>query len=86
MENHKKYWTVADESEHSNSVLECWAIESFFESLEDNKKGSLKVVFTECENKKDIGSKLNFVLLDVEKNRHFINYQKRDKKLSTKKN
>ncbi|MEF8848930.1 MAG: hypothetical protein V5A68_07335 [Candidatus Thermoplasmatota archaeon] len=64
----QKYWTAADKSEHSNSVLEYWAIESFFESLEDNKKWSL-----------------NFVLLDVEKNRHFINYQKRNKKLSTKK-
>ncbi|MEF8879373.1 MAG: hypothetical protein V5A64_03155 [Candidatus Thermoplasmatota archaeon] len=81
-----EYWTSADECEHSNAVLEWWAIESFFETLENNKKWSLKAVFTEWANKSNIGSKLNFVLLDVEKNKHFVYYRKRNKKLSSQKN
>jgi len=71
-------WTADDEKEHFPCIMEWWAAEAFFKSIENSKKWSLKVAFTEWfENPKKIGSILNMTLFDQDNNKHFI-YCSRD--------
>jgi len=83
--NKKNPWNSDDEREHHGSVLEWWAIESFFKTTEDNKKWALKGVFTEWfDTKNDNGSIFNLTLYDKEKDKHFTCYLRSDgKKLQT---
>ena len=68
----KNPWTPDDEREHFPSVLEWWAIESFFKSIEDGKRWSLKSVFNEWINgSKEMGSIFNMTLFDENEDKHF---------------
>lgn len=68
-------WTADDEKEHFPCAMEWWAAEAFFKSVENNKRWSLKVAFTEWfENPKKIGSISNMTLFDQDNNKHFICY------------
>jgi len=80
-------WTADDEKEHFPSVMEWWAAEAFFKSIEDGKRWSLKVAFTEWfENPKIIGSITNMTTFDQDENKHFVYYSRNDKvKLNSKK-
>ena len=72
-------WTSDDEKEHFPCIMEWWAAEAFFKSVENNKRWSLKVAFTEWfENPKKIGSISNMTLFDQDKNKHFICYSRDD--------
>jgi hypothetical protein len=81
----KNPWTPEDEQEHFPCTLEWWAVESFFKSIEDKKKWSLKAVFTHwLERKKDIGSIFNLTLFDEQSGKHLVYYLRNDnKKLDT---
>ena len=83
----KNPWTADDEKEHYPSVMEWWCAEAFFKTMEDDKKWSLKVAFTEWfENSETIGSIANMTVFDEEKNKHFIYYSRNDSvKLNVKK-
>jgi len=67
----KNPWTAEDEREHFPSVMEWWAAEAFFKSIEDNKKWSLKAACSEWAAKKEIGSSFSMVLLGIANNNHF---------------
>jgi len=47
VENSRNLWTLQDEREHPNSVIEWWCPEAFFKTVEDNKKWSLNASFTD---------------------------------------
>lgn len=60
-----------NEREHYPSVLEWWDIESFFKTVENNKKWACRCVFTKWYNtKEDNGSIFNLTLYDQEKDEH----------------
>jgi len=62
-------WTPEDEHEHFPCIVEWWAIESFFKTIENGEKWSLKSVFTQWfENKKNIGSRFIFNLINQTNN------------------
>lgn len=81
-------WKDEDEREHDPlCLMEWWAIEAFFTSVENNKRWSLKVAFTEWfENPQKIGSISNMTLFDEDSDKHYV-YYKRDntKKLKSEK-
>jgi len=77
----KNPWTPEDEREHYPSVMEWWAVESFLKTIEDDKRWSLKAVFTEWLNGKEKnGSLFNLTLFDIIKNKHYTCYLRNDKK------
>ena len=86
-EEEKNPWTPEDEKDHFPCTLEWWAVECFFESLEDKKKWSLKTVLNEWfERKKDIGSIFNLTLFDEQSGKHVTYFSRSDnKKLNTSK-
>ena len=58
--------------------MEWWAAEAFFTSIEDNKKWSLKVAFTEWfENLHKIGSISNITLFDQSDEEYFLLFAER---------
>jgi hypothetical protein len=81
IEKNSKYnpWTDEDEREHyPPCLMEWWAAEAFFTSIEDKKKWSLKVAFTEWyENPQKIGSISNITLFNQDDDKHYV-YCKRD--------
>ncbi len=83
----KNPWKPEDEREHFPCTLEWWAVESFFKSIEDKKKWSLKTVFNEWfERQKDVGSIFNLTLFDEQSGKHLSYFSRTDnKKLDTSK-
>ncbi len=80
-------WTAEDEREHFPTVIEWWASEIFFRSLDDNKYWSFKGSFTEwVKQTKQTGSNLIFTLFDIDNNKDFSHYTiKETEKLNSKK-
>ena len=65
LDKNKNPWTHEDELEHPNSVLEWWAVETFFKTTKNKKKWSLKAGFDEWDNKsKEKGSYVSMTLFD----------------------
>jgi len=87
-EKNNNLWTTEDEREHFPCVLEWWAVESFFKTVENEEKWSLKSVFTQwSENKKDIGSRFILNLFNQTNNIFTeCNIRIDGKKLNVKKN
>jgi hypothetical protein len=72
-------WTSEDEREHFPSVIEWWAGEAFFKSIDDNKKWSLKASFTEWLKKTNTpGSNIIITLFDIDNNKYFCYYDRDD--------
>jgi hypothetical protein len=74
-------WTKEDEMEHFPSVMEWWAAEAFFQTLEDKKKWSLKVAFTEWfEQPEKIGFISNMTLFNHNAGTYTVHYIRDDTK------
>ena len=71
-------WTPQDEKEHFPSLLEWWCAQAFFKTVEDNKKWSYKVTFTEWFEKSKAGSILHTSLFDLDNNKQFSYYSRND--------
>ena len=86
-DKNKNPWTTEDEKEHFPSVLEWWAVEAFFKSIENNKRWSLKAGFNEWFRKsEEMGSIFNMTLFDQDEDKHFTYYLRSDStKLKTSK-
>jgi|YNPNPStandDraft_1061719.scaffolds.fasta_scaffold07749_3 hypothetical protein len=86
--NVNNIWTVEDEQEHPFSVLEWWAVETFFRSQEDQKQWCLKVALSQWRVKKNnVGSLCNMTLFDQSNNKHYVYYSWVDgSRLQTQKN
>lgn len=69
-------WTPQDEKEHFPSLLEWWCAQAFFKTVEDNKKWSYKVTFTEWFEKPKVGSILHTSLFDLDNNKQFSYYSR----------
>lgn len=67
----KNPWTAEDEREHFPSISEWWCSEFFFETVEDNKKWSLKAACSEWAGKNQIGSHFSMTLFDLDNNKYF---------------
>ena len=81
-------WTSEDELEHFPSVMEWWAVEAFFKTIQNQTDWSIKVAFTEWyENKDIIGSINNITLFNLTKNTKSVYYKRDDiNKLKSDKN
>lgn len=81
-------WTHDDDAEHALSVLEWWAVETFFQTKEDKKRWCLKVALSQwCVKRKKIGCLCNMTLFDQETNKHYVHYSWIDgKRLESEKN
>lgn len=68
-------WGLHDERGDPSRFLEWWAIEAFFTSLEDKKRWSLKVAFSEgFIEPKQRGIVCNMTLFDQDTNKQYIYY------------
>ena len=64
-------WTPEDEREHYPSIMEWWCIETFFKSVENNKRWNLKASFAQwIEKTKISGSIYNMTLFDQDNDKH----------------
>ncbi|MFW6149174.1 MAG: hypothetical protein ACOC6D_04890 [Atribacterota bacterium] len=80
-ENNNNLWTPENEREHFPCVMEWWAAISFFKTLEDNKKWSVKGVLNQwCEKSEGTGSLFNFTLFDEATGKHFVYFLKNTEK------
>lgn len=80
-EKSKNPWKPEDEKEHYPSVLEWWAVESFFKTVEDDNKWSFKGVFTQWfDDEDDNGSIVNVTLFNEKTKKHLTCYLRTDKK------
>jgi hypothetical protein len=72
-------WTKEDEREHFPSVIEWWGAEAFFNTVENNKKWSLKTSLSEWFTRpNNYGSNAISTLFDLGENKHFDFYARRD--------
>ena len=72
-------WTKEDEREHPFSVIEWWCLISPIKTNEDNKDWWIKIAFSEWnKDKNEIGSIINFDLLDQKNKKHYIYYVRSD--------
>ena len=63
-------WTTEDEREHFPCIIEWWGAESFFKTVEDNKKWSLKTSLSEWFTKPDnYGSNAISTLFNLKSNK-----------------
>ncbi|KYK20804.1 hypothetical protein AYK25_08575 [Thermoplasmatales archaeon SM1-50] len=68
-------WTTQDERGDVSRILEWWAIEAFFTSMEDKKRWSLKVAFSEgFVDEKHRGVVCNITLFDQDTNTQYTSY------------
>ncbi|KYK19924.1 hypothetical protein AYK24_04775 [Thermoplasmatales archaeon SG8-52-4] len=66
-------WTLEDENEHPNCLLEWWCIEAFFKTNKDNNKWTFKGNFSEWfEKPNGIGSISNFVLYNNDTKKFYV--------------
>ena len=78
-------WTPEDEKEHFPCPLEWWCIISFFKTLEDEKRWSVKGSFSEwAEGEKEDGSVYDITLFDLDDDKYYTYGSKKEKeKLQT---
>ena len=68
-------WTENDEKEHFPSGREWWCAEAYFTSIEDKKKWSLKMGFTQwVDHPNKVGSNYSQTLFDINENKYYRYY------------
>ncbi len=80
-------WSAEDEREHFPTVMEWWASEIFFTTLDNKKNWSFKGSFTEwLKLSKQTGSSFIFTIFDLDDNKDISHYSRKEtEKLDSKK-